>query len=76
MNYMVEANGLWYEGTSANLRLMPQYPTVLPIEFSGDVSKKIRIFLEDYFNSATRIRRGRLYEKELDNEKYLVAWED
>ena len=69
MNYIVEANNLWYEGTSAHLRLMPQYPTVLPIGFAGDESKRIKIFLEDYFNSATRIRRGRLYEKELDNER-------
>lgn len=69
MNYIVDANGLWYEGTSVNLRLMPQHPTVLPIGFAGDNLDIHRMFLEDYFNSATRIRRGRLYEKELDNER-------
>ena len=64
MNYIVEAEGLWYEGTSANLRLMLQHPTVLPINFVGDESKIRRVFLEEYFNSATRIRRGRLYDEE------------
>ena len=64
MNYIVEAQGLWYEGSRAWLRLMLQNPVLLPIDFLGHLPNTDMIFREDYFNSTTRLRRGRLYQRD------------
>ena len=64
MNYIAEADSVWYEGNSVSLRVMLQSPVLLPIAFPGNPQNIDMIFREDYFDSATRIRRGRLYHKD------------
>ena len=64
MNYIAEADSVWYEGNSVSLRVMLQSPILLPIAFPGNPNNIDMIFREDYFDSATRIRRGRLYQKD------------
>ncbi|RCN59116.1 hypothetical protein [Acidiferrobacter thiooxydans] len=63
MSYIAEAQGIWYEGSSSWLRLMQQHPLLLPIRFVGHLPDAEMLFREEYFNSATRIRRGWLYER-------------
>lgn len=63
MNYIAEAHGLWYEGSSAWLRLIQQHPVLLPLEFKDRFPHVGLLFREDYFDAATRVRRGRLYER-------------
>ncbi len=64
MKYIAEAYGLWFEGSSSWLRLMVQPPVLLPIRFVQNAVNMDMLFLEDYFNSATRTRRGQLYQKD------------
>ena len=63
MSYIAEAQGIWYEGSSSWLRLMQQHPLLLPIRFVDHLPDAEMLFREEYFNSATRIRRGWLYER-------------
>ena len=63
MEYIAEAQGIWYEGSSSWLRLMVQHPVLLPIQFPDRKELVEMLFREEYFNSATRIRRGRLYQR-------------
>ena len=64
MNYIAKAFGIWFEGTSAALRVALPQPVVLSASFPGHVAtNKEMLFREDYFDAATRVRRGRLYEK-------------
>ena len=67
MQYIAEAQGLWYEGTQAWLRRVQGQPIILPFVIADDPPPQDRLFVEDYFNSSTRIRRGRLFER--DNNK-------
>lgn len=64
MNYLVEAHGLWFEGSSFVLQPVQRVLTILPISFPGQTARVELAFEEDYFNSATRIRRGRLYQRD------------
>lgn len=64
MSYLAEANGVWYEGSSVSLNVMLQNCILLPIAFPAHILDATMLFREDYFNSATRIRRGRLYQKD------------
>lgn len=62
MDYIAEIEGDYYEGTQVKLRLMTPPPVILRFRFLNEASGQLEgIFVEDYFNSATRIRRGRLY---------------
>lgn len=67
MQYISEAEGLWYEGTQAWLRRVQGLPIILPFVIVDESPRLDRLFVEDYFNSSTRIRRGRLFER--DNNK-------
>ncbi|HKT27976.1 hypothetical protein [Dyella sp.] len=67
MQYIAEAQGLWYEGTQAWLRRIQGQSIILPFAVVGDSIGQDRLFLEDYFNSSTRIRRGRLFERDNRN---------
>lgn len=67
MQYIAEAQGIWYEGTQAWLRRLQGLPIILPFAIAGELPTPDRLFVEDYFNSSTRIRRGRLFER--DNNK-------
>ncbi|MBU2755210.1 hypothetical protein HFU84_10810 [Acidithiobacillus sp. CV18-2] len=62
MEYIAEAQGLWYEGNNTWLRLIQNHPIILPIRLCDNHIKQL-MFVEDYFNSSTRIRRGRIYER-------------
>ena len=64
MNYLVEAHGLWFEGSSFVLQPVQRVLTILPISFPGQTARVELAFEEDYFNSATRIRRGRFYQRD------------
>ena len=68
MNYIAEAQGIWYEGDSYSLRVMLQNAMLLPIRFPGHSLNDDMLFREDYFDSATRVRRGMLYRKD-DNTR-------
>jgi hypothetical protein len=67
MQYIAEAQGLWYEGKQAWLRLVHGLPIILPFVIVDEPLPQDRLFVKDYFNSSTRIRRGRLFER--DNGK-------
>jgi hypothetical protein len=67
MKYLVEAQGLWYEGSEAWLRLIQGHPIILPFRIGASAREEYYVFLEDYFNSATRIRRGRLFQRSTRN---------
>jgi hypothetical protein len=67
IHYIAEAQGLWYEGSSSWLRRIQGNPMILPLSEVGATSGKEMLFHEDYFNSATRIRRGRVFEKDARN---------
>lgn len=67
MHYIAEAQGLWYEGTQAWLRRVQGLPIILSFAIADEPPILDRLFVEDYFNSSTRIRRGRLFER--DNNK-------
>lgn len=64
MQYIAEVQGLWYEGSQAWLRLVQGHPIILPFTIIGEQGGAERVFLEDYFNSSTRIRRGRLFVRD------------
>ena len=64
MNYIAEVQGVWYEGTSSALRVMRLDFVLLSITFPGDSTSQDLLFRENYLNSATRIRRGRLYQRD------------
>lgn len=64
MQYIAEAQGLWYEGSQSWLRRIQSHPIILPFSVVGKTESKELLFLEDYFNSTTRIRRGRLFQKD------------
>ena len=68
MNYIAETQGIWYEGDSYSLRVMLQNAMLLPIRFPGHSLNDDMLFREDYFDSATRVRRGMLYRKD-DNTR-------
>ena len=63
MDYIAERYGEWYEGNAASLRLMVQNLLLLPVRLPEHDGHPEILFREEYFNSATRIRRGRLYQK-------------
>ncbi|HDR9090044.1 TPA: hypothetical protein QDB10_006027 [Burkholderia vietnamiensis] len=67
IQYIAEAQGLWYEGSSSWLRRIQGCPIILPLSVDCGVPSRDLLFHEDYFNSATRIRRGRLFEKDQRN---------
>ena len=67
MQYIAEAQGLWYEGNNTWLRLIQGHPIILPFVIKDQPMQDHYVFLEDYFNSSTRIRRGRLFEKDARN---------
>lgn len=64
IEFIAEAQGLWYEGSQSWLRRIQSHPVILPFAVIGKPLGRELLFLEDYFNSATRIRRGRLFEKD------------
>ena len=68
MSYIAEAQGIWYEGDSFSLRVIMQNTMLLPIHFSGHLPNTDMLFREDYFDAATRVRRGLLYRKD-DNSR-------
>ena len=69
MDYIAEAGGIWYEGSISALRVLQRDYILLPIAFPGNIGVGQDIlFREDYFNSATRIRRGRLYQKDVKTD--------
>ena len=70
MNTIAEYDGVWYEGDSASLRVMLENTLLLPICVVNQHSGGEMLFREDYFNSATRIRRGRVYRK----DDVAAAW--
>lgn len=61
MDYIAEIEGDYYEGTNVKLRLMSSLSPILGFGLCGYDLGREHIFVEDYFNSSTRIRRGRLY---------------
>lgn len=63
MDYIAERQGVWYEGNEAWLRLMSQNTLLLPVRLPEDAEHPEMLFREEYFNSSTRIRRGRLYQR-------------
>lgn len=67
MQYIAEAQGLWYEGSQAWLHRIQGRPLILPLLIDGKHPQLELLFYEDYFNSSTRIRRGRLFEKDARN---------
>lgn len=67
IQYIAEAQGLWYEGSGSWLRRIQGNPMILPLSVAGRAPGQDLLFHEDYFNSATRIRRGRVFEKEARN---------
>ena len=67
IQYIAEAQGLWYEGSQSWLRRMQGQPIILPFAVVGEPAGRELLFLEDHFNSATRIRRGRLFERDQRN---------
>lgn len=70
MNAIAEYDGVWYEGDSASLRVMLENTLLLPICVVNQRSGGEMLFREDYFNSATRVRRGRVYRK----DDVAAAW--
>ena len=70
MNFIAESAGVWYEGDSFSLRVMLQNTMLLPICFPSHLPNVDMLFREDYFNSATRVRRGLLYR----NENNMRTW--
>jgi len=64
IQYLAVAQGLWYEGSQSWLHRIQGHPIILPFAVMGKFAGRELLFLEDYFNSATRIRRGRLFEKD------------
>ena len=72
MNYIAESGGVWYEGDSFSLRVVLQNAMLLPIRFPDHPPDGDMLFREDYFDAATRIRRGRLYRKD-DNMRTWSA---
>lgn len=67
IQYIAEAQGLWYEGSQSWLRRIQGHPMILPFAVMGKSAGRELLFLEDYFNSATRVRRGRLFERDTRN---------
>jgi hypothetical protein len=70
VDYIAEIGGLYFEGTSAQLRLITPTPLILPVRFVTVKMPEEHIFIEDYFNSSTRIRRGRIYKQSNHNLWY------
>ncbi len=62
MEYLAKKQGLWLEGAYSRLRLITPPPIVLPFGLNGYANGNIYVFCEDYLDSATRVRRGRLYQ--------------
>jgi hypothetical protein len=67
IHYIAEAQGLWYEGSGAWLRRIQDNPMILPLSVAEGAPGQALLFREDYFNSATRIRRGRVFKKDARN---------
>jgi hypothetical protein len=67
IQYVAEAQGLWYEGSGSWLRRIQGNPMILPLSVAGRAPGQELLFHKDYFNSATRIRRGRVFEKDVRN---------
>jgi hypothetical protein len=65
IHYIAEAQGLWYEGSESWLRRIQANPMIIPLSVTGRTIGQELLFYEDYFNSATRIRRGRMFEKDM-----------
>lgn len=62
-DYIAQIEGDYYEGTNVKLRLMTPQPVILAFRIESELGRGVaeRVFVEDYFNSGTRIRRGRVY---------------
>lgn len=67
IQYIAEAQGLWYEGSSSWLRRIQGSPMILPLSVLDGMPSRELLFHEDYFNSVTRVRRGRVFEKDTRN---------
>jgi hypothetical protein len=67
IQYIAEAQGLWYEGSGSWLRRIQGNPMILTLSVVEGAPGRELLFQEDYFNSATRIRRGRAFEKDARN---------
>ncbi|MBU2858615.1 hypothetical protein HF289_17715 [Acidithiobacillus ferrooxidans] len=63
MDYIAQIEGDYYEGTNVKLRLMISQPLIFPFRLESSEPAHEHIFVEDYFNSSTRIRRGRVYKQ-------------
>ena len=63
MEYIAQIEGDYYDGTNVKLRLMNPQPVIFPFRMESGESASGHIFVEDYFNSSTRIRRGRVYRQ-------------
>ncbi|MDA8119200.1 MAG: hypothetical protein M0Z85_03930 [Gammaproteobacteria bacterium] len=77
MKYLVEAYGVWLEGSEALLQAITRNLVILPIVFPGHYEHVEMLFQEDYFDAASRIRRGRLYRKDHDKSTWdasNVSW--
>ena len=72
MDYIAVIEGDYYEGNDNNLRIMNPRPMVLPLVVMGNSNQEVGsiVFIEDYFNSAARIRRGRVYIPGIQNSWY------
>ncbi|MBD8880866.1 hypothetical protein IHE49_10235 [Rhodanobacter sp. 7MK24] len=67
IQFIAEAQGLWYEGSESWLRRIQGNPMILPLSVAEGAPGQELLFHEDYFNSATRIRRGRVFQRDLRN---------
>lgn len=67
IQFIVEAQGLWYEGSESWLRRIHGNPMILPLSVADGAPGQEFLFREDYFNSATRIRRGRVFQRDARN---------
>ncbi len=63
MEYIAQIEGDYYDGTNVKLRLMNPQPVIFPFRMESGESASGHIFVEDYFNSSTRIRRGMVYRQ-------------
>lgn len=63
MDYLAQIEGDYYEGTNVKLRLIIPQPLILSFRLESSEPAHEHIFVEDYFNSSTRIRRGRVYKQ-------------
>jgi len=56
IQYIAEAQGLWYEGSSSWLRRIQGSPIILPLSVLDGIPNRESLFHEDY--SVMRVRCG------------------